>query len=130
VAIAQYVSLVVAGLTQVDVFTSLEALTVAEYDQSATEKFPGATKVKWILSNVLHLMVGVLTFFAIFLTIAMADNVMSIFKDFAALQFITEFDNIAFWLANFGYFGMSVKKAAKHTQQIAFPHANRGKQWL
>jgi len=130
VAITQYVSLVVAGLTQVDVFISLEALTVVDYIQSVTVNYPGATKTKWILSNGLRLMVGVCTLFAIFLIIAMADNVMSIFKDFAALHFITEFDNIAFWLANFGYFGRSVKRAAKNTQLIEFPRANISRQWL
>ncbi len=129
VAIAQYVSLVVAGLTQVDVFISLEALIVVGYAPSITERFPGATKAKWIVSNVLRLMVGVFTFFAIFLTIVTSDNVLTIFKDFAALQFITEFDNIAFWLANFGYFGSSAKRAAKHTQQIELPRARGGKQW-
>jgi len=130
VAITQYVSLVVAALTQVDVFISLEALIVVDYVPSVTEKFPAATKVTWILSNSLRLLVGVCTLFAIFLIIAMADNVMNIFKDFAALHFITEFDNIAFWLANFGYFGRSVKRAAKNTQLIEFPRANISRQWL
>jgi len=130
VAITQYVSLVVAALTQFDLFTSLEALLVVNYDQSVTEHFPGATKAKWILSNVLRLIVGILDLFAIFLIIAMADNVMNIFKDFAALHFITELDNVAFWLANFGYFGTSVKKAAEQTKRIEFPRANIRRQWL
>jgi len=132
VIVAQYVATIVATMTQADIFTSLHALMVVGYDASILDHFAGATYAKWVTSNVFRLVVGLTNMAASFLIIVQADDVLDIFKDFAALYFITELDNVAFWLADIGYFGDAVKRQVEDLKEIKLlPHSQKKvRQWL
>ncbi|CAB9527829.1 expressed unknown protein [Seminavis robusta] len=54
VAVAQFVSLLVATIKEEDIFVSLKALIVVGHDERVSVRFPGATPLKWWIANTLR----------------------------------------------------------------------------
>ena len=53
-----------------------------------------------------------------FIIIIQSDNVIELFAEFAAMGVIAEIDNIAFWFADSGYVGDSIRKDANNVREI------------
>ena len=51
--------------------------------------YPGATRRKWVLGNACRLLVHLASILVSFVFIVQTDEVIDIFKDFAAIQFVT-----------------------------------------
>jgi len=94
VAVAQFIWILVMTFMQKDIFSSLQALIVIRYDASVSKNFPDATWFYWIFSNLACMTVSIMNLVAAFFIIVQAENVLDLFKDFAALNFITELDKI------------------------------------
>ena len=55
-----------------------------------------------LLPNFIKFLEGILCVVVTFVIIIQSDNIIDLFKDFAAMQVIAELDNVGFWLANHG----------------------------
>lgn len=61
---------------------------------------------------------GSCVLFTTFVIVIQSSNVIDLFKDFAAMQIISELDNMMFWLALHGYVGNDLAKGAKQAIKI------------
>jgi hypothetical protein len=61
---------------------------------------------------------GFFVLVATFVIVIQSNNIIDLFKDFAAMQLISEFDNMMFWLALHGYMGTKLAGAAKQARKI------------
>jgi hypothetical protein len=59
---------------------------------------------------VLKFVQGVLVLLITFVIVIQSDDIIDLFKDFAAMQVISEMDNVAFGLASHGFFGKALKR--------------------
>ena len=61
---------------------------------------------------------GVLVLLTTFVIIIQSDSMIELFKDFAAMQLISELDNMMFWLALHGYAGSDLMQGAKNAKKV------------
>ena len=71
-----------------------------------------------LFPNIIKFIEGMLVMSCSFVIIIQSDNVIDLCKDFAAISLIAEFDNVAFYLANLGYFGDVLKNDTKEIETI------------
>ena len=53
-----------------------------------------------------------------FIIVIQSDSIIDLFKDYAAMQLISELDNMMFWLAVQGYVGTELATGAKRAKKI------------
>jgi hypothetical protein len=99
---AQFCALLVSVISQEDMLTSLNMIRVG-YNRDVLNNFPAATRLKWALSNVFRFSEGILSVFVSFIFIVQSTEVLELFLNFAAMQFVSMLDNIGFQLAHDGY---------------------------
>jgi hypothetical protein len=97
VAIAQVVALFISIVTREEITITLSLATV-DYPRSLKERFPEATYAKYCISNCIRMVEGLIVIFLSFTLIVQADNVLDIFLNFAAIEFVAGLDNF-FYLA-------------------------------
>eukprot|EP00978_Attheya_sp_CCMP212_P027465 scaffold91963_cov33-Attheya_sp.AAC.1 len=102
VIMAQALALFVSLITQSDFLATFDLINV-KYKDSVLSLFEGATSTKWIVSNSCRFVVGVMSIAISFILIVQSTKVIDLFFNFAAVQFVSELDNIAFQLAYRGY---------------------------
>ena len=124
VRVSQFFALTLAPVTQDDFIQSLDSLIV-RYDSGVREIFPSASKTKWALSNILRGLHGCLCLVIVFTLTMQASVTLSVFLNFAALQFISEIDDIGWLLASKGCCGGDIEQMTKRqrglrTHGIAF----------
>ena len=112
VRVSQFFALILAPVTQDDFIQILDSLIV-RYDSGVREIFPSASKTKWVVSNILRGLYGCLYLVIIFTLTMQASATLSVFLNFAALQFISEIDDIGWLLANKGYCGRAIEQMTK-----------------
>lgn len=61
---------------------------------------------------------GVLVLLTTFVIIIQSDSMIELFKDFAAMQLISELDNMMFWLALHGYAGGDLMQGAMNSKKV------------
>ena len=74
--------------------------------------------VQIFLPSLLKFVLGVLVFLITFVIVIQADDTIELFKDFAAMQVISELDNVAFYLSTHGYFGRVLKRDSNASKNI------------
>eukprot|EP00978_Attheya_sp_CCMP212_P037983 scaffold183906_cov55-Attheya_sp.AAC.1 len=99
---AQVLALFVSLITQSDFLATFDLINV-KYDDTVLSLFEQASRTKWIVSNICRFFVGVLSIAISFILIVQSTTVIELFFNFAAVQFVSELDNIAFHLAYKGY---------------------------
>eukprot|EP00978_Attheya_sp_CCMP212_P022143 scaffold65722_cov55-Attheya_sp.AAC.1 len=131
---AHVLALFVSLITQSDFQATFDLINV-KYDDSVLSLFEGETRIKWILSNICRFFVGVLSIAISFILIVQSTTVIKLFFNFAAVQFVSVLDNIAFQLAYRGYMVIgdleqTTRKLIHHVKfrqrnMIAFPCTKR-----
>eukprot|EP00978_Attheya_sp_CCMP212_P016980 scaffold44917_cov89-Attheya_sp.AAC.2 len=118
---AQVLALFVSLITQSDFMATFDLVNF-KYDDTVLSLFEGATHTKWIFSNICRFFVGVLSIAISFILIVQSTTVIELFFNFAAVQFVSELDNIAFHLAYKGYMviGDLEKTTRKLINQVQF----------
>jgi hypothetical protein len=114
---AQIFAILVSIMLSTDVVMPIKEMSMLRF--SNREEWvdvigkPNADWKDWVkrilLPNFLKFCEGLFVLLISFVIIVQSDNVIILFKDFAAMQLIAEIDNVAFWLANQGYFGSNIK---------------------
>ena len=61
---------------------------------------------------------GVLVLLTTFVIVIQSDSMIELFKDFAAMQLISELDNMMFWIALHGYAGIELMQGARKAQKV------------
>lgn len=87
------------------------------------------TRRKYYFAFSLQLMVGILYQIAIFILVVTPNSVVEMFLNFAALEFITEVDEIAFALAVRGYLSSTMKASCVAVTRFKLPPNKRGR-WV
>eukprot|EP00978_Attheya_sp_CCMP212_P000606 scaffold1173_cov37-Attheya_sp.AAC.5 len=98
VVLAQASALFVSLIMQSSFLATFDLVNV-KYDDNVLSLFKGATRTKWIVSNIFRSFIGVLSVAISFILIVQITTVIDLFLNFAAVQFVSELDNIAFHLA-------------------------------
>eukprot|EP00978_Attheya_sp_CCMP212_P034673 scaffold146473_cov57-Attheya_sp.AAC.1 len=102
VVLAQGLALFVSLIAQSDFMATFVLINV-KYDNTVVSLFEEATRTKWIISNICRFFVGVFSIAISFIFIVQSITVIELFFNFAAVQFVSELDNIAFQLAYRGF---------------------------
>ena len=71
-------------------------------------------KLRWYFANGLRLLEGCLSYVGLFLLIVRSETVLSVLLAFVTIYEISSLDQIVFWLAKWGYFGLAAKDDANH----------------
>eukprot|EP00985_Skeletonema_marinoi_P012858 scaffold6280_cov127-Skeletonema_marinoi.AAC.11 len=108
VKVAQYASIFIALLMEEEIPTGLYLLRriSKRYFKS---KFPELCYHKFVASCILRICVGYLFLVNVLFILMRAREVLDIFFDFIALQFLQQLDDIAFNLARMGVFSKSLR---------------------
>ena len=97
-----------AAICQSDMLWSINLL-FRGYRQDHFEHFfddlPRGLRLRWVLSILARLIVGLFCLFVMFLLIMRADTSRTVLLSFAPVLFIGNLDNAIFGLAKWGYFG-------------------------
>eukprot|EP00978_Attheya_sp_CCMP212_P039974 scaffold213285_cov50-Attheya_sp.AAC.2 len=134
VVAAQVLALFVSLIMQSDFLATFDLINVM-YTNTVLPLFKGATHTKWIISNTCRFAVGLLSIVISFILIIQSTTVIQLFFNFAAVQFVSELDNVAFELAYKGYvmFGdleQTTRTLINHVQfrqrkMVVFPHTKK-----
>jgi hypothetical protein len=127
VAIAQVVALFIAIISQEQVTTTLSLASV-DYPRSLKERFPEATYAKYCVSNFLRFAEGFIVTFVSFTLIVQADNVLDIFLNFAAIEFVAGLANFFYVAARDGWVGSRMKRLTAAIEEIELPE--RREKWI
>jgi len=104
--------------TFTDLLDAIEHFQNGYNKELALKQASGATYLKWLLAFSLQLLVGGVFNLVIFILIVQSTTIIEMFLNFAALQFITDIDDLAFSMAKRGYFpnvvGRTCNKVTKH----------------
>jgi len=114
VRIVQFISLVVAVITQDDIRSAIN-LAYESYDSEAglTKAFRGASKEKWAFSIFCRFVAGALGIFVTFLLVMTQDDSVELLLNFTAMEFVSKLDDVAFFVARQGFGGQANQDAAR-----------------
>jgi len=113
VKIAQFASIFIALLMEEEIPTGLCLLRHIPKNYFKS-KFPNLKYYKFVASCSLRILMGYIFLVSVMLLLMMADNVLDIFFDFIALQFLQQLDDVAFNLARMGVFSKSLRAATRN----------------
>jgi hypothetical protein len=120
VRVSQFIALLIAVVTQEDVMYTIELITVG-YDPAILASHPSATRAYWLASCVLRFLEGTVGVVLAFVFIVQSSTVFDIFLNFAAVEFVSNLDNLAFSLAATGMIGRAAQDAAHDAKEIKLP---------
>ncbi|CAB9508221.1 expressed unknown protein [Seminavis robusta] len=117
VTIAQGIALFQAVAFQFDLLEVVSKLKDG-FHPEVQETYPGATYLSWLLSCTAQLIAGLLLLVCIFILIMPVDNVLDIMLNFAALDFMADIDDVAFYIAKAGFVGRELQRAANKAAEF------------
>jgi len=146
VILAQYTAIFIALFSQDDIMNTIALITTTfdrEYmvrqmnlyaessDYTSTRRMIGQSYYwKWILCNASRCVEGILATVVSFLFIVQSDNVLDMFMNFAAVEFVSHLDNMVFDIALQGFFGEGMASAADMVTHISLPITRPDLAWV
>lgn len=119
VTIAQAIALFVSFITQPDVITTLDMIQLG-YNHDVKKVFKAACRIKWVIANMCRFFEGILSIVISFIFIIQSTDVLELFLNFAAVQFVSALDDVGFELANTGYVVGGVQEITEKVAEIKF----------
>jgi len=110
----------VAVAMQEDLLTVYYNIANKKYDALTYKGNPHATELKWVFSNLLRAIDGVMSLAVNFIVMLYNNDVMNIFLSFAALHFLQFIDDVIYELAEKGFFGHKMEQATIACKIITF----------
>jgi len=110
VRVAQYVSILVALLMEEEIPTGLYLLRMIPR-KSLYQKFPMMRYRKFVLSSCARIFLGYYFLINVIFSVRKAAEVLDMFYDLLALEFVQQLDDIAFRLAKMDVFGKMIQRA-------------------
>jgi hypothetical protein len=117
---AGYLSLALAVPLFTDLLDSIERIHEG-YDPIVMQQAPHATVCKFWFAYICQFLSGALFQGVIFILIVQSTTVIGMLLNFAALSFITEVDDVAFSLAQRGYFSASIQYTTEVVSNFTTP---------
>lgn len=128
VLVAQFLLLPVAVAIQDDLISAYYIFANVRYSVDITRQNPYAYKWKFRAANICRCVDGLFSLAVNFMVLTSATEVLSLFLNFAALQFLQTIDNMALTLCAEGYFSDTLETVANHVIQAKLPKKQlRGK---
>jgi hypothetical protein len=121
IRVTQFFLLPVAIAMQEDLIHVYTRIANIRYDKAILEKSEYATEWKFALSFLLRFMDGLYSLIVNFVLLLVTDEVLSLFLNFAALQFLQSIDDVAFELAANGYLGDNMEDTCNVVKQCHLP---------
>jgi hypothetical protein len=117
--VAQALALLVTVLVAGDIINALDVFDV-KFSENVQTLFdvPHASELKWYLANVLRFIVGSLGVIVAFFFICQGIDVLDLFLDFAVVQFVSELDEIGFYLADTGILASQLQRDAENVKKV------------
>jgi len=114
VRMAQFLGVIIGVLMEEEIPLGLEILAHALVAQrTANSRKYSFNRI--VLSSILRLCVGYLFLLSLFLTVIQESDVLDIFFDVLALEFVETIDDVIFGLSKRGFFGRGLKIATHRT---------------
>jgi hypothetical protein len=110
----------VAVAMQEDLITVYYNIANKKYDALTYKGNVHATELKWVFSNLLRAIDGVMSLAVNFIVMLNNNDVMNIFLSFAALHFLQFIDDVVYELAEKGFFGHKMEQATISCKIITF----------
>lgn len=121
VQVVKFFLIPVAVAMQEDLMTVYANVANKKYDPSVSKNHNYATGAKWVLSNTLRAIDGLLSLGVNFGVMLMTNTILGIFLNFAALHFLQFIDDVLYELAEKGFFGDAMEEATILCKSITFP---------
>jgi len=122
VRIAQFLGIIIGVLMEEEVPLGLEIIgKCVEQHMSGGHDFNTS---KIVCSCILRVAVGYMFLACLFLTVIQADDVLEIFFDVLALQFVENIDDVVFALCKRGFFGRKLRQASNKEHSFDPPGRN------
>ena len=112
-SIIQILALFIGVFSQTDFSDSLNSLLIG-YDKDELEFHfgPNIFYWRWLMAHWTRIIVSSFGMFTTYLLIVSESDPTELLLDFTAIEFITNLDNIFFWLAAWGYMGLKAQQDA------------------
>jgi hypothetical protein len=123
VRVTQFLAVIVAVLTQADLRTSLEQVNEGYKQDRIGNVFGEASCGKWWFATACRFLSGALGLVITFFLIVIADNVFDLLLNFTAMEFVSQLDDVAFFLAGTGYFGSKSLEKSEEIDETSYPQA-------
>jgi hypothetical protein len=119
----QFCLMPVAIAIQEDLIYVYTRIANIKYDKSLVtkEKTRSATEFKFALSFILRFLDGIYSLIINFALLLITSEVLGIFLNFAALQFLQSIDDVAFQLAANGYLGDAMAERCQAVVETTLP---------
>lgn len=117
----QCLILPVAVAMQEDLRSFFTLLSNVKYKTAILEFHPHATKFKYYLGNTLRGLDGMYSLCINFIVLLLADSVLTLFLNFAALEFLQMIDNMAFKYAQEGFLTPELEAWAHKVAEMRMP---------
>jgi hypothetical protein len=119
----QFIALIVAVLTQADLRTSLEQVNEGYNKDLIGNEFGEASCGKWWFATACRFLQGALGLVVTFFLIVREDNVFDLLLNFTAMEFVSQLDDVAFFVAGTGYFGSKNAEKSEEIEETSYPQA-------
>lgn len=118
---AQFLILPVAVAMQDDLTATFFLIANIKYCESVKNDSPDASKWKFYVATLCRAIDGIYSLTVNFFILIMSDDVLAMFLNFAALQFLQTIDNIALDLAAAGYLSDRLERVALLVKKAELP---------
>jgi hypothetical protein len=119
----QFLAIIVAVLTQADLRTSLEQVNEGYNKDRIGNEFGEASRGKWWFAAACRFLQGALGLVLTFFLIVTVDNVFDLLLNFTAMEFVSQLDDVAFFVAGTGYFGSKNAAKSEEIDETSYPQA-------
>ncbi len=116
----KFIMIPVAVAMQEDLVTLYYNVANKKYDALTYKGNRYATETKWVLSNLLRAIDGVMSLAVNFGVMLLETDLLNIFLGFAALDFLQYIDDVIYELAEKGFFGEKLEQATIACKIITF----------
>jgi hypothetical protein len=123
VRVTQFLAIIIAVLTQADLRTSLEQVNEGYSEDRIGKKSEEASCGKWWFAAACRFLEGALGLVVTFFLIVIEDNVFDLLLNFTAMEFVSQLDDVAFFLAGTGYFGSKKAEKSEEVNETTYAQA-------
>jgi hypothetical protein len=119
VRVTQILAILITVATQQDMHISMNLL-YGGFNTDLQRAFPTATRAKWLFAIILRFLGGCLGLGITFFLIVSAETVIDVLLNFTAMEFVSQLDEVAFYLAEQGFVGSSNQSVALQCAETTY----------
>eukprot|EP00588_Corethron_pennatum_P034354 CAMPEP_0194346744 /NCGR_PEP_ID=MMETSP0171-20130528/105598_1 /TAXON_ID=218684 /ORGANISM="Corethron pennatum, Strain L29A3" /LENGTH=800 /DNA_ID=CAMNT_0039113905 /DNA_START=87 /DNA_END=2490 /DNA_ORIENTATION=- len=124
VFVGQIMALIIGVFAQNDITESIELLVYSPVDLASNLK---VSPMQVLIINLLHFSVGIGGLFIVFVVVVQSTDIVGLFAEFAAMEFISHIDELFFLLASQSYVGRDLCIATEEMKNIKIPSSIQGR---